>query len=323
MVTYADIDAAALRLEHLVTETPVLTSAGLDTLVGASVHFKAECLQVTGSFKFRGASNAIALLSNEQRLGGVVTYSSGNHGQAVARAASMSGSHAVVVMPSDAPRLKVEATAVTGARIVAYDRYSQDRVVLARQIAVDEGRTVIPPYDHEAVIAGQGTAARELHGHVPGLDALFAPVGGGGLMAGTALATEHLSPGTALYGVEPEAGDDHLRSRQAGHRVDVGVPRTIADGQQVSTPGELTWPINNRLVTDFLTVTDDEIRAAMGLLYEHLNLIVEPSGACALAGLLHGGVDLTGRRVGVILSGGNVDQQRFEDLIAGFSGEGR
>jgi threo-3-hydroxy-L-aspartate ammonia-lyase len=319
MVTYAHIEAAALRLRELVFTTPVLGAPAVDAAAGAHVLLKAECLQVTGSFKFRGASNSVAVLGEAERAGGVVTFSSGNHGQAVARAAAMAGTTAVVVMPNDAPERKRSATEAAGARVVGYNRYTQDRVALARQIAADEGRAVIPPYDHFPVIAGQGTVAREFHHQEPDLDALFVPVGGGGLLAGCSLATEALSAATAVYGVEPEAGDDHRRSRLAGHRVDIGVPRTIADGQQVPTPGELTWPITNRLVAEFLTVTDDQIRAAMRLLHEALGLVVEPSGACALAAVLRPALlaelGLSGRRIGVVLSGGNIDPVRFDQLI--------
>lgn len=320
MVTYADIEAASARLRAHLQPTPALREPAIDAAVGAEVILKAECLNLSGSFKIRGATNAIALLSDAQRQAGVVAFSSGNHAQAVARAAQLAGTTAVVVMPHDAPPRKLAATEEAGARVVRYDRYTEDRSALARRIADDEGRALIPPYDHEPVIAGQGTAAVELHGQAPGLDALFVPVGGGGLLAGCSLATEALSPATALYGVEPEAGDDHRRSRAAGHRVDVGVPRTIADGQQVTTPGELTWPINNRLVTDFLTVTDDEIRAAMRLLHHEAGLLVEPSGASALAAVLHAdlaALGLAGRRIGVIISGGNIGQDHFDRIVAG------
>jgi threonine dehydratase len=319
VVTYVDIEAAAGRLRPNLTPTPVLTDPSVDLAAGAEVLLKAECLNLTGSFKIRGATNAVALLSDAQRQAGVVAFSSGNHAQAVARAAQLAASTAVVVMPSDAPARKLAATEGAGARVVRYDRYNEDRVALARRIAEDESRTLIPPYDHEPVIAGQGTTAVELHQQASGLDALFVPVGGGGLMAGCSLASEALSPATALYGVEPEAGDDHRRSRAAGQRVDVGIPRTIADGQQVSTPGELTWPITNRLVTAFLTVTDDEIRSAMRLLRQATGLLVEPSGACALAAVLRNDLGLTGKRIGVVISGGNITPDDFDRLVAGGS----
>ncbi|MEZ5412160.1 MAG: pyridoxal-phosphate dependent enzyme [Acidimicrobiales bacterium] len=316
--TYADVDAAAKRLAGVVTTTPVLTASAVDTAAGAEVFLKAEIHQVTGSFKFRGASNAVALLSDAERRAGVVAFSSGNHAQAVARAAALAGSTSVIVMPHDAPARKRAATEAAGARIVGYDRYTEDRLAIARAIAADEGRALIPPFDHPPVIAGQGTAAAELHRQMSGLDALFVPVGGGGLLAGCCLATAALAPACAVYGVEPEAGDDHRRSRAAGHRVDIGVPDTIADGQQVATPGELTWAITNRLAADFVTATDAQIVDAMRLLFDASGLVVEPSGACALAAVLQPALlaqlGLGGRRIGVILSGGNVDPDRFEAL---------
>jgi len=318
--TYADVEAAAARLTGVVTTTPALTVPAVDAAAGAEVYLKAEIHQVTGSFKFRGASNAVALLTDAERRAGVVAFSSGNHAQAVAQAAAEAGSTSVIVMPHDAPARKRAATEAAGARIVGYDRYTEDRLAIARRIAADEGRALIPPFDHPPVIAGQGTAAVELHRQISpdGLDALFVPVGGGGLLAGVCLATEALAPGCAVYGVEPEAGDDHRRSRAAGHRVDIGVPDTIADGQQVATPGELTWSITNRLAADFVTVTDAQIVDAMRLLFDAAGLVVEPSGACALAAVLRPDLrdelGLTGRRIGVILSGGNVDPDRFEAL---------
>lgn len=317
--TYADVEAAVARLAGVIATTPVLRISAVGAAAGADVFLKAEIRQVTGSFKFRGASNAVALLTDGERRAGVVAFSSGNHAQAVARAAAEAGSTSVIVMPHDAPARKRAATEAAGARIVGYDRYTEDRLAIARRIAADEGRALIPPFDHPPVIAGQGTAAAELHRQVtPPLDALFVPVGGGGLLAGTCLATEALAPGCAVYGVEPEAGDDHRRSRAAGHRVDIGVPDTIADGQQVATPGELTWAITNRLAADFVTATDAQIVDAMRLLFDTAGLVVEPSGACALAAVLRADLladlGLAGRRIGVILSGGNVDPDRFESL---------
>lgn len=293
----------------------MLTSSGLDRACGALVFAKAECLQVTGAFKFRGASNAIRSLTDAERAAGVVTFSSGNHAQAVARAAAMAGTTSVVVMPHDAPDVKVEATAAAGARLVRYDRYREDRERLARTIADDEGRVLIPPFDHPAVIAGQGTVGLELFDQVDALDAVLVPVGGGGLLAGVALAARRLAPGVALYGVEPVTGDDHRRSLVEGHRVEIPVPETIADGQQVTSPGRLTWPITSRAVRAFLTVTDDEIVAAMKLVRDELDLVVEPSGACALAALLADRSAIEGDRVGVVLSGGNVDPARCDRLL--------
>jgi threonine dehydratase len=272
-------------------------------------------MQTTGAFKYRGATNAVSRLTEKELASGVVTYSSGNHGQAVARAARLAGSSATVVVPLDAPIEKVGAMEAEGARLVRYDRYQEDRAELALELAVRESLVLIPPYDHVDVMAGQGTVAMELLDEVPGLDALFVPVGGGGLLAGCATAVAHRSPGTAIYGVEPEAGDDHLQSRRAGRRVDVGVPRTIADGQQVSTPGALTWPITSRLTTRFLTVSDAEIAATMRLILERTSMMVEPSGASALAAAIHRDLGLEGKRVGVVLSGGNIGWPRFHQLI--------
>ncbi|MGF1599835.1 MAG: threonine/serine dehydratase [Acidimicrobiales bacterium] len=314
MLSIGDVRAAAVRLEGLVERTPVVTNRGLNALAGAEVFLKAECLQVTGSFKFRGASNAVAQLSLEERHGGLITYSSGNHAQAVAAAAKAAGASALVVMPDDAPLEKVAAVDALGARIVRYDRYRENRVAIAEALADFEGRAMIPPYDHEAVMAGQGTVALELLDDHPDLDALFVPVGGGGLLAGCATVAHARASGIKVYGVEPEAGDDHRRSRRAGKRVDVGVPVTIADGQQVSTPGRLTWPITNKLTTQFVTVTDDQITAAMAALFERTNLLVEPSGASALAAVLSAAAPVAGLRVGVVLSGGNIGWPRFREL---------
>ena len=314
MLSFEDVVAAAERLADRVDRTPVLTNRSLNTSVGAELFLKAECLQVTGSFKFRGASNAIAALGESRREAGVITYSSGNHAQAVAKAARLAGTDAVVVMPHDAPLQKVAATEGEGARLVRYDRYTEDRAEIAGVIAAEEGRALIPPFDHLDVMAGQGTVGLELFDEVPDLDAVFVPVGGGGLLAGISTVARTLRPETEIYGVEPEAGDDHRRSRIAGERVDIGVPVTIADGQQISSPGELTWPITSRLTSRFVTVTDDEITATMTLLFERMNLLVEPSGASALAAVLHGDYQLEGKRVGVILSGGNIGWPRFRDL---------
>lgn len=314
MLSLGDVQKAAVQLEGLVERTPVINNSSLDALAGTKVFLKAECLQTTGSFKFRGASNAIAELTATQREAGVITFSSGNHGQAVAAAAQSAGSSAVVVMPHDAPLEKVAATESYGARIIRYDRYSEDRQAIAEAMSVVEGRVLIPPYDAEAVMAGQGTVAIELLDEQPDLDALFIPVGGGGLLAGCATVAKGLKSSVEIYGVEPRSGDDHRQSRRAGHRVDIGVPITIADGQQVSTPGELTWPITSRLTSKFLTVTDEEIGNTMGELFRRTNLLVEPSGASALAAVLSADLDLAGKRVGVVLSGGNIGWPRFCEI---------
>jgi len=322
-ITIDDVQTAADRLRGVAVRTPIVRVPALDELAGARVYLKAENLQRTGAFKFRGGYNTVSALSPEDLDRGVVAFSSGNHAQAIACAAAMSGSTAVIVMPSDAPPEKIVATEGYGARVVLYDRYTEDRADIALAIAADEGRVTIPPYDHPMVMAGQGTVALELVEQVaaagePELAAMFVCLGGGGLLAGSAIALAAVSSETKVYGVEPEAGDDHLRSRVAGERVDIGVPRTIADGQQVSKPGELTWPINNELVTDFVTVTDDEIVATMRVLFDHAKLVVEPSGASALAAVLHGDVAARGladQAIGVTLSGGNIGYERFQSLL--------
>lgn len=308
---FEEIRAAAARLDGVVHHTPILHSRTLDGLVGAETFLKCEAFQRTGSFKFRGAYHAASRLPAAQRANGLLTYSSGNHGQAVALAARELGVAAVVLMPADAPRSKRDATAAYGAEVVTFDRYTDDREALGRALAADRGLTLIPPYDHPDVIAGQGTVALELLDAVDGLGMLVAPVGGGGLMAGTALAAEGVRPGVRLVGVEPVAGDDTRRSLEAGHRVAVDVPHTIADGQAARTPGELTFAVNRRFVEGIVLVSDEEIRDAMRFAFARLKVVLEPSGASALAALLSGRIDRVPARVGVVLSGGNVDAGCF------------
>ncbi|MEV0375414.1 pyridoxal-phosphate dependent enzyme [Streptomyces sp. NPDC050636] len=325
-VTLDDVRDAARRLAGVAHRTPVLRSRTLDALVGAEIFLKCENFQRIGAFKFRGAYNALSRLSPEQLARGVVAYSSGNHAQGVALAARELGSRAVIVMPEDSPQSKIDATAGYGAEIVSYDRYTGDRTAIGRQLAEERGLALIPPYDHPHIIAGQGTAALELIEETGPLDALLAAVGGGGLMAGSATAATALVPGIRMIGVEPEAGDDTLRSLAAGHRVTIPVPRTIADGQAVESPGELTFAINRKLLDSVVLVSDDEIRAAMKLAFERLKIVTEPSGASALAALLAGRVDpspVPGRpgrsprppRIGVIISGGNIGLDRFLELL--------
>lgn len=315
-VTLDDIRDAADRLKGVAHRTPVLRSRTLDARVGAEVLLKCENFQRVGAFKFRGAYNAASRLTPEQLSRGIAAYSSGNHAQAVALAARELGSTAVIVMPEDAPRSKRAATAGYGAEIVTYDRYTGDRVTLAEGLAAERGLALIPPYDHPHVIAGQGTAALELLEEEGELGALLAPVGGGGLIAGSATAAKALYPGIRIVGIEPEAGDDTKRSLEAGRRVTIPVPRTIADGQALHTPGELTFSVNRRLVDAIALVSDDEIRDAMRFAFEHLKIVVEPSGATPLAALLSGRVPDLPQRVGVIVSGGNVDADRFAELCA-------
>ncbi|MEW2288089.1 threo-3-hydroxy-L-aspartate ammonia-lyase [Streptomyces sp. NPDC047841] len=313
-VTFADVREAAARLEGIAHRTPVLTSRTLNSLVGAEVFVKAENFQRIGAFKFRGAYNAAAQLPRDRLAKGIAAYSSGNHAQAVALAARELGTTAVILMPEDAPRSKREATAGYGAEVVTYDRYTQDRTALGHALAEDRGLALIPPYDHPHVIAGQGTAALELLEETGPLDALLVPVGGGGLIAGSATAAKALHPGTRVIGVEPEAGDDTKRSLEAGTRVTVPVPRTIADGQALATPGEITFPLNQRLVDAIALVSDAEIVTAMRFAFERLKIVLEPSGATPLAALLAGRVDSPPRRIGVIASGGNIDVDRFTAL---------
>ncbi|MGW1544667.1 pyridoxal-phosphate dependent enzyme [Streptomyces sp. NPDC002309] len=316
-VTLDDVRDAAVRLKGVAHRTPVLRSRTLDALVGSEVLLKCENFQRVGAFKFRGAYNTASRLTPGRLARGIATYSSGNHAQAVALAARELGTTAVIVMPEDAPASKRAAAEGYGAEIVTYDRYTGDRVALAEALAAERGLTVVPPYEHPHVIAGQGTAALELLEEAGELDALIVPVGGGGLIAGSATAAKGLHPGVRVIGVEPEAGDDTKRSLEAGRRVSVPVPRTIADGQALQTPGELTFSINQRLVDGITLVSDDEIRAAMRFAFERLKIVVEPSGATPLAALLSGRVERLPRRTGVIISGGNIDADRFARLCAG------
>ncbi|HET9382283.1 MAG TPA: pyridoxal-phosphate dependent enzyme [Streptomyces sp.] len=319
-VTLDDVRDAAARLKGVAHRTPVVRSRTLDALVGAEVHLKCENFQRVGAFKFRGAYHAASRLTPEQLARGIAAYSSGNHAQAVALAARELGSSAVIVMPEDAPPSKREATAGYGAEIITYDRYTGDRVALAEALAAERGLSLIPPYEHPDVMAGQGTAALELLEQTGELDALLVPVGGGGLIAGSATAAKGLHAGIRVIGVEPEAGDDTKRSLEAGHRVSIPVPRTIADGQALHTPGELTFSVNRRLVDAVALVTDDEIRAAMRFAFERLKIVLEPSGASPLAALLSGRAGPLRGRVGLILSGGNIDTERFARLCGADTG---
>ncbi|WP_317446982.1 threo-3-hydroxy-L-aspartate ammonia-lyase [Streptomyces collinus] len=316
-VTFDAVREAAARLKGIAHRTPVVTSRTLDALVGAEVFVKCENFQRIGAFKFRGAYNAAAQLAPEQLAKGIAAYSSGNHAQATALAARELGTSAVILMPEDAPRSKARATAGYGAEIVTYDRYTQDRTALGEALARDRGLALIPPYDHPHVIAGQGTAALELLEDTGELGALVVPVGGGGLIAGSATAAKALHPGIRMIGVEPEAGDDTKRSLESGERVTIPVPRTIADGQALPTPGEITFGINKRLVDDIALVSDEEIVHAMRFAFERLKIVLEPSGATGLAALLAGRVRDLPSRIGVIASGGNIDAQRFTEIVGG------
>jgi threonine dehydratase len=316
-ISFGDVEAAARRLDGVAHRTPVVTSRTLDARTGARVYMKAENLQRAGAFKFRGAYNKISSLGEADRARGVAAFSSGNHAQAVALAAALLGTTAVILMPEDAPPAKVEATRGYGAEVVMYDRWTQDRDALGTALAEERGLTLVRPYDDPLVIAGQGTAALELLEEAPDLDVLVVPVGGGGLAAGSATAAKALRPELRVFGVEPEAGDDTRRSLAEGRRVAIPVPRTIADGLQVTTPGELTFEVNRELLAGVETVDDQELVTAMGFLFDRCKLVVEPSGAAAVAALLAGKLDASGLRVGAILSGGNVGLARFRELTAG------
>jgi threo-3-hydroxy-L-aspartate ammonia-lyase len=316
MVTLQDVRAAAARIEGVAHRTPVLRSRTLDERVGAQVFLKAENLQRVGAFKFRGAYHAISRLDPGRLARGIAAYSSGNHAQAVALAARELGSHAVILMPADTPTAKIDAVRGYGAEIITYDRYTADRVALGGALAEERGLTLIPPYEHLDVIAGQGTAALELLEQAGTLDAIVVPVGGGGLMAGCATAAKGLRPAIRMIGVEPQDGDDTRRSLAAGERVRIPVPRTIADGQAAETPGELTFSINRRLVDDIVLVGDDEIRDALRFAADRLKTVLEPSGATGLAALLAGRLDPPPARIGVVLSGGNVGAARLAELLA-------
>jgi threo-3-hydroxy-L-aspartate ammonia-lyase len=314
--TYADVEAAAVRIAPAAHRTPVLRSRLIDELVGADVLFKCENYQRAGAFKFRGAYNALSQFDAGQRRAGVVAYSSGNHAQAIALAAQVLQIPATIVMPLDAPAAKLAATRDYGGQIVHYDRYREDREEIGQRLAAERGLTLIPPYDHPHVIAGQGTATKELLEQAGALDALFVPVGGGGLLAGAVLATEALSPGCTLHGVEPEAGDDARQSLRCGSIVTIPTPQTIADGAQTQHVGRYPFEIIRRRVHDVLTVSDAELVVAMRLFAGRMKMVVEPTGCLGLAAVRKLAPQLAGRRVGVIVSGGNVDLDRFAALLA-------
>jgi len=309
-ITADDVRAAAERIRPLARQTPVFTSAGFDAEAGTRVFFKCENLQRGGAFKIRGAANLILSLTASQLAPGVVAYSSGNHAQATAIAAKHVGVPATIVMPEDAPRSKMEATRAHGARIVTYNRFTDSRETIAQAILKESGATLVPPFDHPMIMAGQGTAALELLQETGPLDALIAPVGGGGLLAGCSTIAKALNPGMRVFGAEPEGANDTFLSMQAGVRVSVH-PETIADGLRAAKPGELTFPVLQRLVERVVLVTEDEIRAAVKFLLLRLKILVEPSGAVPAAAVLFRKLPPEIRSVGVVLSGGNVD---FEDL---------
>ncbi|AYZ63082.1 threo-3-hydroxy-L-aspartate ammonia-lyase [Burkholderia multivorans] len=314
--TFADVEAAATRIAGIAHRTPVHTSRTLNELIGAEVFVKCENFQRMGAFKFRGAFNALSRFSPEQRKAGVVAFSSGNHAQGIALSAQILGIPATIVMPHDAPAAKVAATKGYGADVVIYDRYAEDREAIGRRLADEQGLTLIPPYDHPDVLAGQGTAAKELFDEVGALDALFVPLGGGGLLSGTALSTRALAPQCMLYGVEPEAGNDGQRSLRSGQIVHIDTPRTIADGAQTQYLGNYTFAIIKRDVNDIVTASDADLVNAMKFFATRMKMIVEPTGCLGLAAALNAKESLEGKRVGIIISGGNIDLERFCSLVA-------
>lgn len=324
-ITLTDVQAAAQRLAGVALRTPLLRSRTLDEATGATVYLKAEHLQRMGAFKFRGAYNALAQFSPAQRKAGVIAYSSGNHAQAVALSARLLGMPSVIVMPQDAPPAKLAATRAyqqgqPGSEVLLYDRYREDREAIGRRIAQQRGMTLIPPYDHPAVMAGQGTAALELLQDTAGegpLDLLLVCVGGGGLISGCAVAARGLQPGLRVVGVEPEAGNDVQQSLAQGRIVHIDTPRTIADGAQTQHCGELTFPVIQREVERIVTVSDAQLVQAMRFAAERMKQLVEPTGVLGLAALMSGVVPAPGLRVGIIISGGNVDLQRHAALLAG------
>ena len=312
---YGDVEQAAARIEGAAHRTPVLTSSTFDARANARVFFKCENYQRMGAFKFRGAYNAIARFTDAQRAAGVLTFSSGNHAQAIALSARLAGIRATIIMPKDAPALKVQATKEYGGEVIFYDRYTENREEIGRRLAEERGMTLIPPYDHPDVICGQGTAAKELFEEAGELDVLLVPLGGGGLLAGSALAAMGLSPACKVIGVEPEAGNDGQQSLRRGEIVHIGVPDTIADGAMVTHVGEHNFEVIRRRVDDIVTVSDAQLVAAMKFFAERMKMVVEPTGCLGAAAALHGAYPVAGKRVGVLISGGNVDLSRFAQLV--------
>ena len=315
--TYDDVAAAAERIAPAAHRTPVLTSTTANDALGAKLFFKCENFQRMGAFKFRGAYNALSCFDAAQRKGGVVAFSSGNHAQAISLSARLLGMPAVIVMPKDAPASKMAATRGYGGEIVLFDRYSEDREAIGQRLASERGMTLIPPFDHPHVIAGQGTATKELIEDVGPLDALFVCMGGGGLVGGSALAARALAPGCKVYGVEPEAGNDGQQSFREGRIVHIETPKTIADGAQTQAVGKITFEIIRRDVDDVLTASDAELVDCMRFFAERMKMVVEPTGCLGYAAARRMQAELKGRRVGVLISGGNVDLTRFAQLVAG------
>ena len=316
MIDFSEIQAAAARIKSVAHRTPVATSRTADAQAGAQLFFKCENLQRMGAFKFRGAFNALSRFTEEQRRAGVLTYSSGNHAQAIALSASLLGIRSAIIMPHDAPALKVQATKGYGGEVIVYDRYKEDREEIGQRLARERGMTLIPPYDHPDVIAGQGTAALELFEETGELDVLLVCLGGGGLLAGCALAAAALSPSCKVIGVEPEAGNDGQQSLRKGEIVHIDVPDTIADGAKTTHLGQHNFNVIQRYVDDVITVSDSQLVQTMKFFAERMKMVVEPTGCLAAAAALHGMAPIQGKRVGVLISGGNVDLTLFAKLIA-------
>ena len=313
--TYQDVQDAAKRIEGVAHHTPVLTSRFLNEILGCEVFFKCENLQRVGAFKFRGAFNALSKFTTEQKQNGVIAFSSGNHAQGVALAAKILNIPAIILMPEDAPKTKVEATQGYGATVIFYDRYTQNREQIGQQIAQEKSMKLIPSYDHADVIAGQGTSAKELFEEVPNLDRLFVGLGGGGLLAGTLLSTQALQPSCQVFGVEPQAGNDGQQSLKQGKIIHIDTPQTIADGAQVQHLGELTFPIIQTHVQAIDTVTDDELKQAMRFFAERMKIVVEPTGCLGLAAIIKNKAKLKGKRIGCMITGGNIDLERYATLL--------
>lgn len=316
MITFADILKARDRIKGIAHRTPVVTSRQFNSEAGCEISFKCENLQRAGAFKFRGAYNKIASLSEEERKQGILAFSSGNHAQAVALAASLFKIPAVVVMPNDAPAMKVAATREYGGEVIFYDRDVQSRDDVAEQIRRDRGLTLVPPYDDYLVMAGQGTVALEFLEEVPDLDLLVISCSGCGLIAGCSVAAKHLRPGIRIFGVEPESGNDTWQSMRKGERVTIPTPKTIADGLRVTSPGKLTFPIVKQHVEDILLVSENEMKESIRFILERMKLLVEPSGVAPAAAVRHRKFDFAGKRVGVVLSGGNVDLDQLASFLS-------
>jgi threonine dehydratase len=314
-ISYADVEQAHQRIAAIVHRTPVLTSRTANNATGAQIFFKCENFQRAGAFKLRGAYNALAQFSPEQRANGVVAFSSGNHAQGIALAANLLKIRAVIVMPEDSPAIKIAATRAYGAEVMLFDRYTEDREAIGRRLAQEQGLTLIPPFDHPHVMAGQGTAVKELIEEVGVLDELYVPLGGGGLLSGSAIAAKALCPDCRVFGVEPAAGNDGQQSFRSGSIVHIDTPHTIADGAQTQHLGQLTFPLIHGLVTDILTASDAELVATMQFFAGRMKILVEPTGCLGAAAAMRARDGLDGKKIGVVLTGGNIDLLRFAELI--------